>query len=90
MMKLSELSTDKCLDVLCEITPYVANIATDKDISETISKAVDTKGITKVGLFIAGTERITMLIPTLLKTHRDDVYNILSILNDMSVEEIGR
>lgn len=89
-MRLSELSTDKCMDVLCEITPYVANIATDKEISETISKAVDTKGMTKVGLFIAGTERITMLIPALLKNHRNDVYSILSVINETSVEDIGR
>ena len=29
-MKLSELSTDRALDVLCELTPYISNIASDE------------------------------------------------------------
>ena len=30
-MKLSELSTDKATDVLCEISPYAINIMTDEE-----------------------------------------------------------
>lgn len=43
-MKISELSTDRALDVLCELTPYVANITGDKALLDELGKKFDTKG----------------------------------------------
>ena len=37
-MKLSALNTDRALDVLCELTPYVSSIVSD----ETIIKPIGT------------------------------------------------
>lgn len=89
-MKLSELSTDQALDVLCELTPYINNIASDKDILSEIGKVEDFKdGITKQGLTIVWIDRISKVIPTLLQTHRPDVYGILSAVNQKSVAEIA-
>lgn len=89
-MKLSELSTDYALDVLCELTPYVSSIASDEAMVAAVGKVVDTSG--DMNLFGKGlllVERIGEIIPTLLRTHRNDVYGILSVLNEKSTKEIA-
>ena len=89
MRKLSELTTDECADVLCELTPYIVNIVSDKEIMDAVGKAVDKNTITQVGIMLLGAQKITAVIPLLLKTHRSDIYAILSIVGEKSVEEIA-
>ena len=89
MRKLSELTTDECADVLCELTPYIVNIVSDKEIMEAVGKAVDKNTITQVGIMLLGAQKITAVIPLLLKTHRPDIYAILSIISEKSVEEVA-
>lgn len=89
-MKLSELGTDKALDVLCEMTPYISNIASDEAVVVAVGKVVDTS--TDMNLFGKGlllVERLGEIIPMLLKGHRADVYGILSVMNDRPVAEIA-
>ena len=87
-MKFSQLTTDKALDVLCEITPYIANIATDEELMAVIGKAVKSDGMTRAGVLLLGAEKLTKLIPVLLKTHRDDVYGVVAAVNGKTVDEI--
>lgn len=89
-MKLSQLNTEEALDLLCEITPYVANIVADKDIMDAIGKAVNKEGMTKAGVLMAGVDRITKLAPVLLKTHRPDVIGIIAAVNRRSAEDIAK
>lgn len=99
-MKLSELNTDKALDALCELTPFVANIAEDEQIisaldaimpKENEEQAKEGEQAKENGF--AATFRImsgfSRMIPVLLKTHRSDVYGILSITNEKPVSEIA-
>lgn len=89
-MKLSELSTDKALDVLCELTPYVSNIASDDAVVGTVGKIVDTdKDINLYGKGLLMVERLGEIIPVLLKNHRPDVYGILSVMNERPAAEIA-
>lgn len=88
-MRLSELTTDETLDVLCEITPHVEHIIKDEGILNTIGTAVDTKGMTKTGVLMAGLDRIGALIPALLKDHRADIYHILGAVNRVDPAEIA-
>jgi hypothetical protein len=89
-MKLSDFSTDKCGDVLCEITPYASNIITDEKLLDTFKETVDTKGMTRIAVLLVAAERYTTVIPILLKTHRTDLYNILATLNEITVEDVGK
>ena len=89
MRKLSELGTDECLDVLCELTPHIMNLISDEEIMAAIGKPVDKKNATKVGVMLLGAQRITTVVPLLLKKHRDDIYAILSIMGEKSVEEVA-
>lgn len=97
-MKLSELGTDKALDVLCELTPYASSIMEDGEIlsalGDFMSQSADAKGAeendastAEKGIRMFG--GMVKNIPLLLKTHRHDMYGILSVLNEKSTAEIA-
>lgn len=108
-MKLSELSTDRAADALCELAPYVANIIEDEEIISALDRAMPKKpdgeeptGGEKneeekvranrsdgfaTGLRMFG--EIGRMAPVLLKTHRPDVYGILSVMNERPAAEIA-
>ena len=90
-MKLSEFSTDKAMDVLYEITPYIENIITDTELIAELKKAINLDNAetmaAKMALAVA---KITKIIPILLKNRKEDFYGILSALNEKSVEEIAK
>lgn len=88
-MKLSDLTTDETFDALCEIAPCVERIVKDEGIINTIGTAVDTKGMTKTGVLMAGLDRIRALVPALLKGHRTDLYHILGAVNRIDPAQIA-
>lgn len=88
-MRLSEMTTDETLDALCEITPCVGRIVKDENIISTIGTAMDTTGMTRTGVLMAGLDRIGALIPALLKDHREDLYHILAVMNRVDPAEIA-
>lgn len=90
-MKLSEMTTDRAMDVLCEITPYIANITADEELLEELRSAIDPKAVkTKAELMVKGVEKITKLVPIVLKKRKTDVFGILAALNEKTSEEIGK
>ncbi len=90
-MKLSELNTDRALDVLCELTPCIYNITSDKEIVDSVSRVinVDRKETNVYGQYLLLAERVVEILPLLLKNHRADVYGILSVLNEKPAAEIA-
>lgn len=88
-MKLSELSTDKALDALCELTPYVSNICEDTDLVGTLGEVIKYDDMNIYGQFALMAGKIGKITPILLRTHRADVYGILSVMNEKTVGEIA-
>lgn len=89
-MKLAELSTDKALDVLCELTPYVSGICGDSELLGTLGEQIDVKeDMNLYGQFAVLMGRVSSIVPMLLKGHRPEVYGILSVLNEKTVAEIA-
>ncbi len=85
-----ELSTDKALDVLCELTPYVSGICSDSELLSTLGEKTDSdENMNTYEKFALLAGRISKIIPALLKGHRLDVYGILSVLNEKSAKEIS-
>lgn len=91
-MKLSEMNTDKLLDVMCDLTPFVGNIAKDKEIKAILGDKVELTEDNKDKIQELGYEKglnnIVKLIPVLFKKHKEDFYNILAIINEQTIEEI--
>ena len=91
-MKLSELTTDRALDVLCELTPSVSNIIEDDEVVNALSAAMPKNDGDESNPFTYGIRfvgKIGSIIPVMLKKHRADVYHVLSVLNKMTVGEIA-
>ena len=88
-MKLSELSTERAADVLCEITPYIANLTSDNDLLNTLKEKIGA-GKSMAEIYVYGAKKIAALVPIVLKNHSEDVFGLLSVLNDMDVEAVRK
>jgi hypothetical protein len=87
-MKLSDFSSEKGFEVLCEITPAIESIAKDEEVVEILNRSVDKSSMTVGAMWALLVERVSAFIPAILKTHRNDVYTVLSAVNEVSVEDI--
>ena len=76
------------MDVLCTIAPSIQAIVDDKEIMTALGKAVDKNGLTAAGVLMAATSKLVGAVPALFKTHRADVYNILSSVGGVTVDEV--
>ena len=89
-MKLSQLTTERAADVLCELTPYIANITGDKALLDELAKKFDSKGKSVAELYTFAANKYAALVPILLKEHRNDVFSVLATLNERSADEIAK
>ena len=90
-MKISEISTDNAMDVLCELTPYVTNIATDEMLMAELKEAIDISGAnTKAEMIALTARKITKIIPIILKNRKNDVFGIVGVLNGKTIDEIAK
>ena len=91
-MKLSELSTDRALDVLCEILPNVNSICVDEELVEAVKKKISKKfsELTRAEILIIGAEKLTEIGLIALKKHRHDVLSILAAINGVEPEQVER
>ena len=88
-MKLSEFSTDRAADVLCEISAYALNILTDEEIRDSLKKQADEEKKQTAGeKYAIGAQKIGQWIPLILKKHREDAFGILAAVNSMNVDAI--
>ena len=88
-MKLSEFSTDRAADILCEISVYTLNILADEEFRGSLKKLTDAEKPQTIGeKYAIGVQRIGQWIPLLLKKHREDVFAILATMNGATVDAI--
>lgn len=83
-MKLSEIKGDRVFEVIADIMEPLANIAGDDDVMAIFtdkSKAEDETGV-QFALRKAKTS-----VPVLLRDHKDDVVEILAVLNGVDKDE---
>lgn len=89
-MKLSELTTERALDALCELTPYLNNIITDENFWKEVQSKLPKGENNRQNVLLFGAKKINKLIPMLLKEHRKDIYGILAIINEQDVEKVAK
>lgn len=90
-MKLSQFSTEKAADVLCEIAPFAINILSDADLIEELRSALDMKQANTPAerLALIG-NKFAKIVPIVLKGRKEDVFGIIGALNEKSIEEIKK
>lgn len=89
-MKISELTTDRAADVLCEVSIYALNILSDKELLASLRMQLEgTDGDrTKAELIAIASEKVAELVPLLLKKHKDDVFGIVAAVNGLTLEQV--
>lgn len=89
-MKLSDLDTSHAADVLCEAGAYALNILTDEELAKELKSKIDSSGeLSRLELYTFGVQKISALLPIILKKHRDDVFGILAAVNGCAVKDIA-
>lgn len=94
-MKLSEMSTEIALDKICDLTPYATAIAEDKEFMKMFNKRAFLKDDSKPELIREAAYKMTLekvkkFVPIVLKKHREDVFGVLSVLNDKEIQEVAK
>lgn len=89
-MKISELTTERAADVLCEVSIYALNILSDKELLASLRMQLEgTDGdSTKAEMIAIASEKVAELIPLLLKKHKDDVFGIVAAVNGLTLEQV--
>jgi len=72
-MKLSEIKGDRALEVIADIMEPISNIVSDKEAKKAFQNAEK--------------EPIVKVLPQLIKTHKQDIYKMLAIIDGVSVDE---
>lgn len=90
-MKLSELSTERATDVLCEIAPHAMAIMTDEELVAELKSAVDFQNANTMAekITLVGS-KISKILPIVLKKRKAEIFGILGALNEKSVDEIAK
>ena len=91
-MKLSEISTERAADVLCELTPLVDGIITDEDLMQSLSAVVnkeqtETMSVGQKMLLVSS--KLGKIVPILMKKRRAEMFGILAVLNEKTPEQIS-
>ena len=91
-MKISELTTERAADVLCEVSIYALNILSDNELIASLRMQLDgTDGDrTKAEMIAIASEKVAELVPLLLKKHKDDVFGIVAAVNGLTLEQVRR
>lgn len=89
-MKISELTTERAADVLCEVSIYALNILSDKELIASLRMQLEgTDGDrTKAEMIAIASEKVAELIPLILKKHKDDVFGIVAAVNGLTLEQV--
>lgn len=85
-MKLSELSNDQATDILIRLSGPVGAICDDEEAVQMIDEY---KSRYKMPLFYAVGKMIPTLVGYLLKKHKSELYEIISLLSGEKKSDVG-
>lgn len=90
-MRIADLTTEQGFDTLCEIVPHLGAIITDDELlGELKRKTGITDTSTKAEIWAAALDKITALMPIILKKHRAEVYGVIAAINGKTADEINK
>lgn len=88
-MKLSEMNTDQMAEALCEIGAAVENICKDEKINDEMKRLFEDGKEGGMTVLKKAGRTLNIWLPGLLRTHKADVYKILSVLTGKSEKAIA-
>ena len=91
-MKLSEITTERAADVLCELTPLIDSIITDEDLMQSLSAVVNREQTETMSVgqkLLLVSSKLGKIVPILMKKRRAEMFGILAVLNEKTPEQIS-
>lgn len=76
-MKLSQMNTDKALEVICVISPFIESLLVNPKIKEVLENLENLQMID-----------ILKVIPIILRDHKNETLEVLACVNEKTVEEV--
>lgn len=90
-MKLSEFSTDRAVDVLCEVSVYLTHIICDDELMGELKENLKLTGEeNRAEIMTIAMEKITKLVPLVLRKHKSDVFGVLATVNEVTIDEVAK
>ena len=87
-MKISQMTNDQACDAIIRLTPAVANIADEPKLDPILKELGEKKeGVSVLHLV---SNMLPKIVPLLLKDHKADLYEIISVLSDKTKAEVGK
>ena len=86
-MKISEMTNEQAADALVKITVPLGNICEDEETVNLFKKWNDEKGIPVVQMI---GKILPQAVAHLMKTHRDDLYEIIGALAFQTKEQVAK
>lgn len=86
-MKLSEISGERVFDVIADIIEPACNIAQDPQAAALFEREDVPEGMTAVQVALG---KVRRSVPSLVRTHKDDLVAILAAIEGTKPEEYAR
>jgi len=86
-MKLSEMTNDQAAEALIELSIPVGNICDSEDFTAIVDEY---KAIKDIPVIQAIGRMLPKILALLLRTHKNDVYQIIGILNDCPAGKVAK
>lgn len=97
IIKFDTMTNNQAFDVICKITPAMGRIFSDEEVVKNYLIKLDYEELKREGFSddeikvksaAKGSEMISNLVVLVLEKHRNDVFTIISALNNKTLEEI--
>lgn len=85
-MKISEMSMNRAADTMIRLSGSLGNILNDEQIEKLFT---DTGFAGKANPLKGYAMFLTQLVPACLRTHRNDLFDVVAALDEKTPEEVG-
>ena len=89
-MKISEMTNDQACEAIVRLTTPVANITDDPRIEPILKELATHEGEGAMTGLKVISSMLPKFVPILLKDHKTDLYEIISVLSGKARKEIGQ
>lgn len=89
-MKISEMTNDQACDAIVRLTQPIANITDDPAVEPMLKELASHEGENGVSALKIISSMLPKVVPLLLKDHKTDVYEIISVLSWKDRKAVGQ
>lgn len=88
-MKISEMTNDQAADAMIRIVAPIERLTKDERLEPLLEELAGHEGEGGVSALKIISSMLPRIVPMLLKDHRTDLFEIISILSGERVEKVG-